>query len=197
LAEFKIQWQKIASDFSYVQIDIMDGQLVKIKNDIKPDTIKNLTKKHQLEIHLMVKDVKKYLTAWSKLKNVKKIIWHYEAGVKDIEQNLKLLKKKNIKAGLAINPQTKLNKIYPLIKYFSTILLLGVIPGKMGQKFQTATINKIKTLHQKYPRLNIEVDGGINNKNFAKIKIAGANFIVLGSYLQKSKNLKTALEKLK
>lgn len=199
ISQFKSQWQKVASGFSYLQIDIMDGRLVKTRNEIKPQQIKTLTKNHKLEIHLMVKDVGKYLKTWSQLKNVQKIIWHYEACTDLVKINkfLKFLKSKKIKTGLAINPPTSLTKIYPLIKNFDTILIMGVTPGKMGQKFQTSALIKIKTLRKKYSKLNIAVDGGVNDKNFKKIKTAGANLIAIGNYLQKSKDLKTALNKLK
>ena len=78
-AEFKKEWQKIAPFFHYVQIDIMDGQFVSNKNNIPAKDIKEITAQHDLEIHLMVQDIPKYITAWENLANVKKIIWHYEA----------------------------------------------------------------------------------------------------------------------
>ncbi len=197
IVEFKKQWAKVSPYFPYLQIDIMDGKLVKTKNNIDPKKIKILTKNKNLEVHLMVKDVLKYLTAWSPLKNVKKIIWHYEAGKININQYLKILRNKKIKAGLAFNPSTKLSTLEPLVKKLDTIMVMGVIPGKMGQKFQPLALKKIKALRKKYPRLNIEVDGGVNDKNFSGIKKAGANLIAIGSYLQQSPDLKNSLKKLK
>jgi len=83
-----------------------------------------------------------------------------------------------------------------IIKYFDTIQVMGVTPGKQGQKFQPKVLKKIKGLHQKYPKLNIAIDGGVNEKNFSAIKKAGANIIGLGSYLQKSPDPKQSLKKL-
>jgi len=91
---------------------------------------------------------------------------------------------------LAINPETKLKNIKELIKTFHTIQIMGVKPGKMGQKFQTKVLNKIIKLKKDYPKINIEIDGGVNNKNINKIKTAGANLIAIGSYLQKCKDIK-------
>ena len=197
LSQFKRQWQKIAAFFTYVQIDIMDGKFVRTKTKFTPQQIQNLTKNHQLEIHLMVNEVNKYLKIWSKLPNVKKIIWHWETDHQNINQYLKFLATKKIQAGLALNPPTKIVAIEPIVKKFHTILVMNVVPGKMGQKSQTGILEKIKKLRQKYPRLNIEIDGGVNDQTAHKLKTAGANLLASGSYLQQSKNLKLALKKLK
>ncbi len=197
--EFKKQWSHIADHFKYIQIDIMDGEFVKDKTNINPYIVKDIIKNKALEIHLMVDSISKYITTWSKVKNVKKIIWHYEANT-NIDKILKFntfLKKKKIKTGLAINPNTKLKEIEEIIKDFHTIQIMGVTPGKQGQRFQNKVLNKIKSLKKDYPKVNIEVDGGVNNNNFKKIKKAGANLIAIGSYLQKSKSVKESLNKLK
>lgn len=198
-AEFKKEWQKIAPFFHYVQIDIMDGQFVSYKNNIPAKDIKEITAQHDLEIHLMVQDIPKYITAWENLANVKKIIWHYEA-VQDKEALLCLndyLKKNKIKTGLAINPETPINKINKVAKYFDTIQIMGVKPGAQGRTFHTNSINKIKSLKKKYPRQKIAIDGGVDEKNFKLLKKAGVDIIALGHYLQKSPDIKQAIKNLK
>jgi ribulose-phosphate 3-epimerase len=196
--ELKKQLNKIEKYFDYVQIDIMDGILVNTKNNLNPLAIKELLKKYDLEIHLMVKDVSSYIIKWQKLKNVKKIIWHFEAeeGSEAIICLAKYLNKNKIKAGLAINPNTSITKITKLIKYFDTIQIMGVIPGAQGKAFETKTIGKIKNLRNKYPDLNISVDGAVSDKNIQAIKKAGANIIAVGSYFQNSKDIKSDLKKL-
>lgn len=196
---FELQWKKVAPYFNYLQIDIMDGQFVKQKNNISPYKIKGLMRGKKVEIHLMVESVSKYIATWSKFSNVQKIIWHYEAD-RDEKHIIKLvdfLKRKKIKAGLAINPKTGLAKIKKLIPLFDTIQIMGVNPGKQGQKFQSSIIEQIKALKYKYPKINIAVDGGVNEKNFSTITKAGANCIGIGSYLQKAGNVKEAIKKLK
>ncbi len=188
LKHFKKQWQQVANLSKTIQIDIMDGVLVSTKNNIKPSAIKNLTKKHQLEIHLMVKDLATYMSTWSKLKNVKKIIWHYSAET-DTQAILCLhdyLKRKKIKTGLCLDLKIKPQQINKLAPYFDTIQVMGIVAGKQGQKFQPKVINKIKALRKAYPKKNIEIDGGVNDKNFKTIIQAGANIVVLGSSLQNS-----------
>ncbi|MBT6691049.1 hypothetical protein HOB10_01805 [Candidatus Parcubacteria bacterium] len=197
-AGFKRQFDKVKPYFKYIQIDIMDGILVKEKNSINPQIVKTMLRGYKIEVHLMVKDVSKYIEQWHKLKNVKKIIWHYEAE-KDKDAILclnKYLRSKKIQTGLAVNPNTSLAKIKDLIPKFNTIQIMGIKPGAQGRKFQPKVLKKIKSLRQKYPKLNIAVDGGVSEQNFAAIKKAGANIIAIGSYLQKSKDTKQALKKL-
>ncbi len=197
--QFTKQWHQVAKHFSYIQIDIMDGVFVKTKNDISPQSIKNLTRRHKLEIHLMVKDVPKYINKWLELRNIKKIIWHYEAdkNINNILDINKYLKTQKIQTALSINPNTSLAKIKNIIPEFHTIQIMGVTPGKQGQKFQSKVLAKIKALHKKYSKINIAVDGGINDQNIKQIKKAGANLISIGSYLQKSSNIRQNITKLK
>ena len=198
-AEFIKQFKKVSPYFKCLQIDIMDGHLVKAKNTLTPQSIKNLTRQHKLEIHLMVKDLPRHINSWLKLKNVQKIIWHYEAdkNIRHITFLNKYLKAHKIKTGLAINPSASLAKIKNIIADFDTIQLMGVTPGRQGQKFETKIIPKIKALRYKFPKINIEIDGGVNNQTFHALVRAGANIVCPGSYFQKSTNIRQALNKLK
>ncbi len=196
---FLKEWHKVSTDFKNIQIDIMDGHFVSTKSTVKPTEVKKLSKRHQLEIHLMVKNVSKYINLWETLPNVKKIIWHYEA-IPDHDALLCLndyLKKQKIKTGLCLNPETPISKINSLAKYFDTIQIMGVKPGDQGRPFHPGVIAKIKKLKNNFPKQKIAIDGGINEKTFSKIKKAGADILVIGSYLQKAPDLKKALKALK
>ena len=74
---------------------------------------------------------------------------------------------------------------------------MGIQPGAQGRKFLPNTIWKIKQLKKKYPKQKIAVDGGVNEKNFSKIKKAGADTVIVGSYLQKAPDIQQALKALK
>lgn len=198
-AEFIKDWKKVSPYFKYIQVDIMDGEFVKSKNSVTPENTKILTRKHKIEVHLMVDGVSKYVTRWSKPKNVHKIIWHYEANP-DIEHIQKInafLKSKNIKTGLAIKPNTSLAKIKNIIEDFDTIQFMGINPGAQGRPFQPKVLKNIKALRYRYPNINIEVDGAVNDKTFPAIKKAGANIVCPGSYFQKADNIPEAIKKLK
>lgn len=198
-SEFVTQWNKVSPFFSYLQIDIGDGQFVKTTTPFKPEHIRQFVKNHELEIHLMVKNVAKYLAEWTKLAQVKKIIWHYEAESdnKAIATLADFLKQQKIQAGLALNLDTPLSVLKNNISKINTVMLMGVYPGKQGQKFEEKVLAKIKNLRRLYPKINIEIDGGVDAESFQQIKNAGANLMVIGSYLQKSKNIKLDLKHLK
>ncbi|MFA5126803.1 MAG: hypothetical protein WC465_02245 [Patescibacteria group bacterium] len=197
--EFYRQWRKVAPFFSYIQLDIMDGKFVSGQTKFRPATVKKITRQHQLEIHLMVRDVAKYINLWEKLSNVKKIIWHYEAK-KNLAVILCLndyLKKKKIKTGLCLNLTTPVEKIAKIAKYFDTIQLMSIKSGAQGRAFHAKAILKIKKLRKKFPRQKISVDGGISDKNFLRIKNAGADMAVIGKYLQTAPDIRKALRKIK
>lgn len=182
---------KIKNHFSLIQLDIMDGKFVKNKSlnfDFK------LPKgKQKYEAHLMLKTPE----IWIK-KNYKKcntIIFHIEA-VNNPEEIIKLIKSKKKIVGIAINPKTKIKKIKPFLKKISMVTILTVNPGKYGARFISSSLKKVKELKKLNSRLNIEIDGGINDKTIKKVKLTGANKYISGSYLQKSKNIKISKSKL-
>lgn len=196
---FKKQWQKVAPLSKTIQVDIMDGVLVKTKNNIEPRQIKSLSAHHHLEIHLMVKDLGSYFSTWTKLKNVKKIIWHYQADI-DPASILCLqdfLQKKKIKSGLALDLKNTPQQIKKIIPYFDTIQIMGIVPGKQGQLFQKSVLKKIASLRKTYPDLNIEVDGGVKLDNIKAIVKAGANILVVGSGLQQAPEPKQTYQMFK
>jgi len=197
--EFIKDWKKVSPYFKYIQVDIMDGEFVKSKNSVTPENIKKLTRRHKIEVHLMVDGVSKYATRWVKLKNVYKIIWHYEANtnLEHIRKINNFLKTKKIKTGLAINPNTSLAKIKNIIPEFDTIQFMGVTPGKQGQRFQSKILPNIKALRYKFPNINIAIDGAVNDKTFPALKKAGANIFCPGSYLQNAASVPEAVKKLK
>ena len=179
--EFNKRFEKVKS-FSTFHLDIMDGKFVKNKSltfNFK------LPKNKKFEAHLMVKNPKTWIKKHGK--KVNSIIVHYESN--NIENLL------NKKVSLAINPKTSIDEIKPLLKKTNKILVMTVTPGKYGSKFLTSTLKKIKEL--KKLKKTIEVDGSINPKTIKKVKKAGATKFVIGSYLQRTKNLKEAVKKLK
>ena len=76
-------------------------------------------------------------------------------------------------------------KVFPYLKKIDLILVMGVYPGFGGQKFIKSQLKKIKKIKEKIKKeklnIDIEVDGGINEKNAKKIIEAGANILVAGT----------------
>lgn len=173
-----------------IHFDIMDGIFTENKTNIKEINIKK-----DIDIHLMVIDVKKYVDKVLKF-NPKYITFHLE--IDNIIENINYIKEKNIKVGLAINPETDIEKIYKYLDKIDLVLLMSVKPGKGGQKFIDITekLNKIYN-YRKENNLSfiIEVDGGINNETIKKVK--KADIVVCGSYITDSKDYQEKVKLLK
>ena len=90
------------------------------------------------------------------------------------------------KVGIAIKPSTRLSKIKKYLPLLDEVLILTVHPGKYGAKFHPKSLEKVKQLRRLMPKMDIEVDGGINDKHIILAEKAGANLFVSGSYLQKN-----------
>lgn len=178
--------------FNYFHIDIMDGKFVS-NTTWNADKLEKISFSHPLDVHLMVKDVDKYCEEFSKLKP-KIITFHYEA-VEDHKKYIDKIHSYGIKAGIAINPDTDVDLIIPLLKYVDLVLVMSVYPGYGGQTFikdVTKKISKLKELQKEYNYV-IEIDGGVNDET---IKYCDCNIVVVGSFITNG-NYEKQIEKLK
>ena len=171
-------------NIDYFHIDIMDGKFVENTTWNYKEINKILKHtKTKKDIHLMVKDVKKYINDFIKLKP-DIITFHYEAIENHIEM-INYIKENNIKAGISIKQNTELEKIKKLLEYVDLVLVMSVEPGKGGQKYIDNSTNKINDLYNLRKENNynylIEVDGGINNETKENAK--NADILVVGSYI--------------
>lgn len=189
----------------YFHIDVMDGKFV--ENDTSEImreyavALSHITTLG-LDVHLMVENVEEYIDQYVDLEP-RIISFHIEA-VKDKERILNIindLKENNIRVGLAINPDTNLDEIKEYLPLIHMVLVMTVVPGKGGQAFIPETLEKIKELKKYITENNIDIDieadGGINDKNVKEVFESGVNIIVSGSYIVNSENPKEAIEKLK
>lgn len=164
----------------YVHIDVMDGHFVPninfgpgIVSAIRPIT--NMV----LDVHLMISHPEKYIDAF--LDAGSDIITVHQECVTDFDLIYKKVKEKGKSIGMSINPGTDIDNLYPYADKLDMILVMSVNPGFGAQSFIEDSIYKIKALRDKYPHIDIEVDGGIKLNNVDKVISAGANIIVAGS----------------
>ena len=154
------------TDTDYIHVDVMDGIFVPGRTMPFKEMRKiyKYTSK-RLDVHLMVEDASKLITKYANL-NAEYITIHVES--ENVEQNLKLIKKYAIKAGIAINPETKVKELVPYLPLVDLILVMSVEPGKGGQAFLPKTKNKIKEIskliQEHKSKAIISVDGGINDE---------------------------------
>ena len=187
------------SKAEYIHFDVMDGDFVP-NLTFGPQFISNLRNqtKKVFDVHLMINRVGKFLDDYIKAGS-DIITFHLE-----IEENLSELvnniKNKNIKAGIAIKPNTPWEEIKNILHSIDQVIVMTVEPGFGGQSFMDSQINKIKNIYNyiKENNLNvdIEIDGGVNYETGKTCIDAGANILVAGSFLFKQENLLTATNKL-
>lgn len=202
---------------NYFHIDVMDGKFVKNNTtDIMREYTEYIKQVSNtpIDVHLMVEDVEAYAKAYIDM-GVNSITFHIEA-LKNETEVLKIIsyiKQNNVKVGLTLKPKTEIEEIYPYLPYIHSVLVMSVEPGEGGQEFIEDTVEKIQKLNKfAYENgydIDIEVDGGINNKTSKKVIEAGVNILIAGSYIinyevsgidsKKSsyENYKEAIESLK
>ena len=114
---------------------------------------------------------------------------------------IKIIKLHNIRVGIAIKPSTPFSTIDTIINtvqnHLDMVLVMTVEPGFGGQSFMIETLPKIEKIHQKYPNLDIQVDGGLNLETTELASKAGANVIVAGSHIFKSNNIEQTITSLR
>lgn len=187
---------------SYLHFDVMDGHFV---NNISFGSyvLNCISKKVDLikDVHLMITDPLKYYLDFVKA-GADLITFHYEA-IKEEEILLLInkIKENNVKVGISIKPNTDVKKVEPYLSFVDLILIMSVEPGFGGQEFIESSLEKINYLDKKRKENNflykIEVDGGINNLTAPKVIENGADILVSGSYIFKSKDRKNAIKMLK
>ena len=174
----------------YYHIDVMDGQFVE-------NNTRELMKSHvevikqisniPIDVHLMVQNVKEYVNEYLDIMpNI--ITFQYEAlETKDaVRKIIDHIKKNNVKVGIAIKPDTKLNEIYEFLPYIHMLLIMTVEPGKGGQALIKETLDKIRTLKSYINENNLEID----------IE-AGVDIAVVGTGIIKTDDYKATIRKLK
>lgn len=186
------------TDVDYIHVDMMDGKFVPrtvltieeakscLSNSIKP-----------LEIHLMVEHPNNYINELANL-NVSYLTIHAEID-DDIDYLISLIHSYGINAGLALNPETKVEAINDYLDQIDYVLIMGVKPGYGGQALIPETINKISELKDLRERYNyhykIALDGGVNNTN--RHLLNDLDIVIAGSYICESDNYQDAINTLK
>ena len=188
------------TDVDYIHIDVLDGKYVEGKS-LPFKEMKHIYKftDKRLDVHLMVSSPSKYIKDYASL-NTEYISIHLDT-LEDIISNLKLIKSYGIKAGLVLNPDDKVSQLIPYLPYIDLILVMGVIPGKGGQKFIEKTTNKLKELNvlkKEYKDFNfkISIDGGINDIVAKKINSL-VDIIVSGAYITNSNDYQKQINSLR
>ncbi|MDD5110086.1 MAG: ribulose-phosphate 3-epimerase [Patescibacteria group bacterium] len=177
----------------WVQLDVADHTLVPAETYHDPDYLDQLHPLPAFEVHLMTTVTPESIRRWDR-PWVKKIIFHLEATAEP-RRVLQAIGNLGKLAGIALNPETPVEKVKPYLGLTDTLLVMGVNPGWGGQKILPDTVLRITRARRLHPHGNIEVDGGINTESIGAVAAAGANLLIVGSALT-ARNFATKFHQL-
>ncbi len=188
------------TDVDFIHVDVMDGKYVENKS-LPFKEMKHIYKftDKRLDVHLMVESPSKYIKDYASL-NTEYISIHLDT-LENTISNLKLIKSYGIKSGIVLNPDDKVSELIPYLPYIDLILVMGVIPGKGGQKFIESTSDKLKELNvlkKEYKEfaIKISVDGGVTDIIAKRINNL-VDIMVSGAYITNSNDYQKQINSLR
>ena len=185
---------------NYLHLDVMDGHFVP-NISFGAGLVSSIRRHTNLffDVHLMIDDPLRYADSFIKA-GADILTFHYES-VSDPMEVMKTIKAREMPCGIAISPKTPADAVFPFIGVADMILVMTVEPGFGGQSLIPETLDKVRTLRREAIRqgvdLKIEVDGGINGDNAWYCTEAGANILVAGSAIFKSKHPRAVMQKMR
>lgn len=197
-----------------LHLDIMDGHFVP-NLSMGPQVVAAINRATDLflDVHLMIYNPFEYVERFVEA-GADHITFHFEA-TEDVEETLTYIRRCNIGAGLAFNPETSLSLIPKYLESCDRLLLMTVHPGFGGQALIEAVLEKVKFTRdlcnklnirsggvvphqgQKLAPFDIQVDGGVTLENVGRCIEAGANVIVAGTTLFRAANMAKAIQEMR
>jgi ribulose-phosphate 3-epimerase len=184
----------------WFHVDIMDG--VFVPNISFGFPVVKAIKKHAakpLDVHLMIVDPDRYIKAFADA-GADYLSVHIEA-CNHLHRTLQYIKAEGMKAGVAVNPHTPVSQLEDIVADTDLFCMMSVNPGFGGQKFIENTYRKIEKLKDLILKTGskalIEIDGGVDGNNAAKLIATGADVLVAGNYVFSAANPTATIESLK
>ena len=173
----------------WIHIDVMDGHFVP-NLTFGPPVIKAIrpwTKK-TFDVHLMIDPAQPFLEDYAKA-GADIIVVHAEAD-RHIDRSLQIIRSLGKKAGISLNPATPESIIEYVIDKLDLVLVMSVNPGFGGQSFIESQVEKVARIRRMIGNraIDLEVDGGVTPETAPRLIAAGANVLVAGSAVFKTKD---------
>ena len=187
-----------AAGADWIHCDIMDGHFVDNISfgPMVVKTVRGLTKL-PLDVHLMIEHADHYIPRFVDA-GANSITVHVEPEAKhDVGKTLLQIREAGCRVGLTLNPETDFELVEPFLDQIDMLLVMTVHPGFGGQAFRGDQMSKVKRAvlwnKSRERKIDIEVDGGINAET-ARVSIQnGANVLVAGTSIFKTKDYAKAI----
>lgn len=185
-ADFGHLQDEVASIEEYadwLQLDVMDGHFVPNLSFGAP-VAKGLKTNLPLDVHLMVSNPADRIAEFQAV-GAKNITFHAEAVPETAARKalMQAIRSTGATAGIALNPDTPISAIDDIVADIDLVLIMSVHPGFGGQLFIPQVLPKVEALRMMYPKLMIQIDGGVDVESAVLAKSAGATNLVAGSYI--------------
>ncbi|KKQ27566.1 MAG: Ribulose-phosphate 3-epimerase [Candidatus Magasanikbacteria bacterium GW2011_GWC2_37_14] len=181
--EFTSQINSVQNVLNQVQLDIADGKFVPSTTWAEPEVVQKICK-IAVELHLMVEEPLKELQRWVNCSPVNRVLIHLES--KNVDQAIIFAKKNNWQVGLVLNPETNIENLEKYLEKIDTVMFMGIVPGKQGQKLIPEVLHKALELNATYPTLFTEWDGGVNEDTLPDIYESSIQAVCPGSAIFKN-----------
>jgi ribulose-phosphate 3-epimerase len=188
------------SEADMFHLDVMDGRFVpNISYGIPViEQLRNASKKI-FDVHLMIEEPEKLTPAFHKA-GADILIVHLET-CRNLHSNIQQIRSLGMKPAVAINPHTPVELLHDILEDLYHVLIMTVNPGFGGQSFIPHSLEKVREMKKMIRKTGreilIEVDGGINLENAPALIEAGADILVAGSSIFKSKDPRETIRLLK
>ena len=181
---------KLVEDFTtMIQIDMADGKLVEGETFFEIERIAEIKTKAKIEVHLMVENPLRYLV--KKNKNISRICAQIET--KDyIEDFINIAKDFGYEVGLSLNPETEIQMLDKFLNKIDYVQFMAVVPGVQGNPFTYNVLAKINQFRQLYPKMPVQVDGGIDAETLPLVLKTGVKDVIIGSHLFNQNDVRDA-----
>ena len=167
-----------------IHVDVMDGHFVP-NMTLGPPVVASLRKATRLPLdcHLMIDNPNEFIPAFADA-GADWVSVHYEACT-HLHRSLQMISSHGMKAGVVLNPATRVDLIADVLPMVHHVLIMSVNPGFGGQEFIPFSLSKIRQLVQMRRAMGlafrIEVDGGVAHDTVAEVVQAGAELLVAGN----------------
>lgn len=178
--QFLSQVNAVLGTVPLVQLDIADGVFVPATTWANPEVVTNISEDMKIELHLMTEHPIEEMKRWVDVPHIKKVIFPYE-GQDDIEACIHFAMESGWYPSLVLNPETSIDVLAPFADHLFGVMLMGIHPGAQGQSYMPETTTRLTEIHERFPHLFLELDGGVNHDTLPDILTSKLDAVCPGS----------------